>query len=197
MVFYQMGMWGLLKGLLMKFGGNRIYYYDISSFSIILNALFNIPFAKKGIDLLIKQYTPSKYISEYEGAFFLIENSTVDLTHSFFCDMKISDSIAVKTYKNYYGTNRIDTVAKFFIQDKIRSFLRFYYQVIYSNENITVVVPENELYRYILEKNPFKGPKYVPVIFSGFKVFRLLNGFELFVANMLETCVSLFPFDGI
>ncbi|MBT6229418.1 MAG: hypothetical protein HOI47_22465, partial [Candidatus Scalindua sp.] len=98
----------------MKLGGNRIYYYDISSFSIMLNTLFNIPLAKKGIDLLIKQYTPSKYISEYEGAFFLIENNTVDLTNSFFCDMRISDSIAVKTYKKHYSTNRIDTVAKFF-----------------------------------------------------------------------------------
>ncbi|MBT6563742.1 MAG: hypothetical protein HON76_14575 [Candidatus Scalindua sp.] len=176
----------------MKLGGNRIYYYDISSFSIMLNTLFNIPLAKKGIDLLIKQYTPSKYISEYEGAFFLIENNTVDLTNSFFCDMRISDSIAVKTYKKHYSTNRIDTVAKFFIQDKIRNFLRFYYQVKHSKESITIIVSENELYRYILEKNPFKASKHVPVVFSGFKVFRFLNGVELFLANLLETCVSLF-----
>ena len=191
-IFYQMGMWGLLRGLLMKFGGRSAYYYDLSSFSIILNVLFNIPLVKKGMDSLIKQHTPPKYISEYEGAFFLIENNTVDLTHSFFCDMRISDSIAVKTYTDYYGTNRIDTVAKFFIQDKIRNFLRFYFQVIHSNENITVIIPENELYRYILEKNPFKDLEKVSVVFSGFKIFRLLNGFELFLATLSGACISLF-----
>jgi len=46
-IFYQMGMWGLLRGLLMKFGGRSAFYYDLSSFSIILNALFNIPLVKK------------------------------------------------------------------------------------------------------------------------------------------------------
>lgn len=190
-ISYEMGVAALLKVLLMKLRRESIYYYDISPSSFLLKILFGISFIRKGITSIVRQYIPSKYISEYEGAFFLIENMTVDLTISFFNDKRISDMKVVRAYKNHYGTDRIDMVVKYFIQNKIRSFLRFYYQVKRFEDNITVIVPESELYRYILEKNPFSDLKPTRIAFSGLKALHILYGIELFAASFFEMLSTL------
>ena len=188
-IIYEMDVCSLMKGLLMKRAGSRIYYHGISS--VVLTAFFKFPIVKNILNSIVKKHIPDKYISEYEGSFFMIENLAVDLTASFFSDMRIADRMGVRAYKEHYCTGRIDTVIKFFIQDKIRNFLRFFYQARRSGDGIFIIIPEKEIYRHVLGKNPFGELKPLNLAFSGIQIFSMFHGLILLMAGIASNAMLL------
>jgi hypothetical protein len=188
-IIYEMTVWSFFKGLLKKYRGNRVYYNEMS---YLLKTILGSPLVKKVIKTEFEKYIPPKYISEYEGSLFLIENLNVELTKSFFSDRKIAEKRLVRAYKSRYRTSRIDTVIKYFIQDRMRKFLRFYYQVRCSGEDVCIIVPEEGLYHYILGKDPFSNLKPVGLAYLGLRLFSVLRMFRLFSGYLLEILFSLF-----
>lgn len=188
-IIYEMTVWSFFKGLREKYRGNSVYYNEMS---YLMKAILGSLFVKNVIKTEFEKYIPPKYISEYEGSLFLIENLNVELTKSFFSDIKIADKRVVRAYRNRYKTSRIDTVIKYFIQDRMRKFLRFYYQVRCSGEGVCIIVPEEGLYRYILGKDPFSNLKPVGFVYSGLRLFSVLRMFRLFSGYLLEILLSLF-----
>ena len=188
-IIYEMNTAGLLKGLMMKRSGRRICYHGVSS--VVLKALLKIRYVKNIFSSMIEKHVPQKYISEYEGSFFMVENLTVELTSSFYYDYGIADKWGVNLYKNHYATEWIDTVIKFLLQAKIRDFLRFYYQVKRSENDALLIVPENEIYRYVLGRKLFGDSTPLDCIFSGNRIFGILNRFALLVATVVSNTVLL------
>ena len=179
-IYYKMGLWDLLKEILQVSQSRRIFYHSLS---LNVKTIFKFSVLKKICRQDFKQYYPPKYISEYSGAFFLIENTTIRLTERYFAQEMKAFRKSTKSYRKFYRSDRIDIFSKFLIQQKIREYLRFYYQIKRSDEKVTIVVPRFHLYIFIMNEKPFENLRSVPVIFLQIScVYYILFGFQKLIS---------------
>ncbi|MFH2058483.1 MAG: hypothetical protein ABIJ59_06255 [Pseudomonadota bacterium] len=187
--FYKLGILGLIKSLVFRSFGSIVLYHDVST---IVNQLLKLPLIGRALNNLFKRYTPEKFISEYEGSFFLIENITIELTSLYFDELNISSRNSLQFYKKGYQEKTIDTAIKFFIQYKIKSFLRFYYQLRRSGEDVLLIIPCDKIYKFIIQNDVFKDLKPIKFRYAGSGVWNSFNMLFILVSNLLIRLLIIF-----
>jgi hypothetical protein len=145
---------GLLLSLLLRENKEGVYYYEVKSKP--LNMLNRFSFFKRIQSRYFKPFQFNQTVSEYNGAFYQIEELSIIITKEYFDYHNLSNRLTTRIYRRYYSTDKFSSIIKSGIEYSVKRYLKFLFLLSKNDKHFDkIIFDKSALSRFIAEQDPF------------------------------------------